>query len=170
MRLPYIDENVVRRVNGILKKSRTNIKVAWVSGPTVGQNLISSAFSKPLCPAGTKHCHACENGLKGKCTKKNTVYKITCQLCKRNGRTEFYIGESTRPVRYRFNEHLSDARLRRPDTPLGDHIADSHFDASGADINSGFSLEIIGLGRDSAELKITESIKIRDLRPTLNMQ
>ena len=33
-----------------------------------------------------------------------------------------YVGECTRPVRYRFNEHLSDARLRKTDTPLGEHI------------------------------------------------
>ena len=169
MRLPYLDENVVRRVNGVLRRSKTNIKVAWISGPTIGNKLISSAFSKPPCPAGTKHCHTCESGLKGKCTKKNIVYKITCSLCERNGRTEFYIGESTRPVRYRFNEHLSDARLRKPDTPLGEHIADSHFNASSTEINSAFTIDIIGWGRDSAELKITESIKIRDLRPTLNM-
>ena len=73
MRLPYIDEDVVRRVNGILKRSGTSLKVAWTSGPTLGQKLITSAFSKPPCPAGQKRCHTWENGLKGKCTKKNVV-------------------------------------------------------------------------------------------------
>ena len=77
-------------------------------------------------------------------TRKALFFPVSChrcQLCKRNGRTEFYIGESTRTVRYRFKEHQSAARLRRPDTLLGNHIAYSHFDASGADINSGFSLK-----------------------------
>ena len=66
------------------------------------------------------------------------------------------------------NEHLGDARLRRADTPLGEHITDVHFDANAADINSGFIIEILGYGRDSAELKITESIKIRNLKTTFN--
>ena len=168
MRLPYVDENVVKRVNGILRKSKTNIKVAWTSGPTLRQKLVRSAFSRPSCPAGARHCHTCDNGLKGRCTYKNVVYKITCQICERDGRTEFYIGESTRPIRYRFNEHLSDGRLRKPDTPLGEHIADAHFNADTSAINSGFNVEILGRGRDSAELKITESIYIRKLKPTLN--
>ena len=143
MRLPYVNEDVVRRVNGILKRSGTNVKVAWISGPTLSQHLITSAFSKPPCPAGTKHCHTCANGLKGKCTKKSIVNKVTCKLCERSGRKVFYIGGSIRPVRYRFNEHLSDARLRRPDTPLGEHIIDAHFNFSSDDINSGFTIEIM---------------------------
>ena len=169
IRLPYVNEDVVRRVSGILRKSGTTLKVAWTSGPTLGQKLITSAFSKPPCPAGQRHCHACESGLKGSCTKRNVVYKITCMMCRTNGRSEFYIGESTRPVRYRYNEHLGDARLRKTDTPLGEHIIDCHFGASNSDINSGFSIEILSSGRDCAEIKITESIHIRNLRPTLNI-
>ena len=168
IRLPYVDETLARKVKGILRKSDTKLRVAWTSGPTLGHKLISSAFSKPPCPAGSKHCHTCENGLRGQCTKKNVIYKIKCEICDKNGRAEFYIGESSRPIRYRFNEHLSDARLRKADTPLGEHISDVHFDANSGDINSGFKIEILGYGRDSAELKITESIKIRNLKPALN--
>ena len=51
---------------------------------------------------------------------------------------------------------------------LGEHITDVHFDANAADINSGLKIELLGYGRDSAELKITESIKIRNLKPTIN--
>ena len=87
MRLPYIDEPTVKRVNRILRSSGTTLQVAWTSGPTLGQKLITSALSKPPCPAGKKHCHTCENGLKGKCTKKNVVYKITCKMCDAKGRT-----------------------------------------------------------------------------------
>ena len=169
LRLPYIDETTVRRVNGILRSSGTPLKVAWTSGPTLGQKLITSAFSNPPCPAGQRLCHTCECGLKGKCATKNVVYKITCKMCEVKRRDESYIGECTRPVRYRFNEHLSDARLRKPDTPLGEHIADVHTNVSHTDINSGFKIEIINLGRDSAEIKIAESIQIRNRKPSLNV-
>ena len=169
MRLPYVDESVVKRVNGILRGSGTAIQVAWTSGPTLGQKLITSALSKPPCPAGKKHCHTCANGLKGKCTMKNVVYKITCVMCETKGRKECYIGESTRPVRYRFNEHLGDARLRRLDTPLGEHMIDYHLDTVHADTNRGFNIEILRSGRDCAEVKIAESIQIKNLKPTLNI-
>ena len=140
MRLPYVNEDVVRWVNGILKRFGTNVKVAWISGPTLSQHLITSAFSKPSCPAGTKHCHTCESGLRGKCTKKNIVYKVTCKLCERSGHKVLYIGESIRPVRCRFDEHLSDARLRRPYTPLGEHIIDAYFNSSSDEISSSFTI------------------------------
>ena len=90
-------------------------------------------------------------------------------MCETTGRTEFYIGESTRPVRYRFNEHLSDARLRKLDTPLGEHIIDSHQNISNTDINQGFNIEILKTGRDCAEIKIAESIQIRNMKPTMNV-
>lgn len=156
-------------MNGVIRKSGTSLKVAWTSGPTLGRKLITSALTKPPCPAGQRYCHTCENGLKGQCTKKCVVYKITCNMCKSNGRTEFYVGECTRPVRYRFNEHLSDARLRKVDTPLGEHMLDFHKDASSSEINTGLRIEILSTGRDCAEIKIAESIQIRDLKPTLNV-
>ena len=169
MRLPYINETVARRVNGILRSSKTGLKAAWVSGPTLSSKLIRSAFTSPPCPSGQRHCHTCDSGLQGKCTRKNVVYQITCRFCEQKKQKEVYIGECTRPVRYRFNEHLSDARLRKPDTPLGDHIAKHHDTLSNAEINKGFRIEIIGMGKDCAEVKIMESIKIRDTKPTLNV-
>ena len=169
MRLPYVNETIARRVNGILRKSSgATMKVAWTSGPTVGDKLITSALSSPPCPAGARHCHTCDNGLKGKCTNKNVIYKISCKLCGTSA-PHFYIGESVRPIRYRFNEHLSDARLRKPDTPLGEHVAAYHTNTSNIEINQGFKIEIIGSGRDCAEIKIAESIHIRNLKPTLNI-
>ena len=69
---------------------------------------------------------------------------------------------------YWFNEHLSDARLRKLDTPLGEHISDSHPELTNRDINSYFNIEILDKGTDCAEVKIRESIHIRNLKPTLN--
>ena len=86
---------------------------------------------------------ACRCGLDGRCLTKNSVYKITCNLCNSTGISEYYIGESKRPIRYRFNEHLWDARLRRMDTPLGEHIPNSHTDISNADVNNAFHIEIL---------------------------
>ena len=110
----------------------------------------------------------CRCGLDGRCLTKSSVYKITCKLCKSTGNSEYYIGESKRPIRYRFNEHLGDARLRRMDTPLGEHILNSHTDISNADVNNAFHIEILSTDRDVPEVKIDESVHIRNLLPTLN--
>ena len=168
MRLPYIDETTAHRVNGILRGSKTPIRVTWTSGPTLGDKLVRSALSQPPCPSGNKQCHTCESGLQGKCTTKNVVYKITCKLCEAEQRAEFYVGECTRPVRYRFNEHLGDARLRKLDTPLGEHIVAYHLDLPNTEINTSFRIEILSIGRDCAEVKIQESLHIKTLKPTLN--
>ena len=168
MRLPYIDETIVRRVNGILRGSKAPIKPVWINDNSLQKRLISSALTNPPCPSGNKQCHTCSNGLQNKCNTKNVVYKITCTLCERNNRQETYIGECTRPVRYRYNEHLSNARLRKLDTPLGEHILHSHSTLSNGEINSSFRIQILDRGKDCADVKIRESIHIRDERPSLN--
>ena len=78
------------------------------------------------------------------------------------------IGENKWPIRYRFNEHLGDARLRRLDTPLGEHVLELHAGISSSDVNNSFRIEILSADRDVTEVKIDESIHIRNLSPTLN--
>ena len=168
MRLPYINETVVRRVSGILRGSKIPVKPVWINENSIQKRLISSALITPPCPSGKKKCHTCENGLKNKCTTKNVIYKITCKSCEANQRVECYIGECTRPVRYRFNEHLSDARLRKLDTPLGEHTLTFHPDFSNTEINNTFRIDILDRGKDCAEVKIRESLHIRKLKPSLN--
>ena len=167
MRLPYVNETIFRRVNGIIRGSKMNIKVARQSGPTLKSKLVRSALEPPACRGKTR-CHSCPNGLSGKCHIKNVVYKISCKNCCSNNKSYFYIGETSRPVRERFKEHLSDARLRRLGTGLGEHILDNHIGLSHKEINSNFRIEILSRNRDVADNKIDESIKIRDSTPNLN--
>ena len=169
MRLPYINDTIVRRVNGILRGSKAPIKPVWINNNSLQKNkIVSSALIRPPCPSGHKQCHTCKNGLQGKCNTKNVIYKITCKPCQQEDRNICYVGECTRPVRYRYNEHLSDARLRKLDTPLGEHTLHSHQDLSNQDINNMFHIDILDRGKDCAEVKIKESIHIRILKPSLN--
>ena len=167
MKLPYVNEMICHRVNGIIRASKMNIRVAWQSGPTLKSKLVRSALEPPTCRGKTR-CHACPTGLSGKCHTKNVVYKISCKNCGNSNKRYFYIGETSRPVRERFKEHLSDARLRRLGTGLGEHILDSHLELSHKEINSNFHIEILSRNRDVADNKIDESIKIRDNTPNLN--
>ena len=78
MQLPYINEDVVRRVNGILRGSKAPIRPVWINDHSLEKVLVSSALTNPPCPSGNRHCHTCTNGLQGKCNTKNVIYKITC--------------------------------------------------------------------------------------------
>ena len=80
----------------------------------------------------------------------------------------FYIGETSRPVRERYKEHLSNARLRTLGTGLGEHVLDMHSELSHKQINSNFQIEVLSRNRDVADNKIDESIKIRDQEPNMN--
>ena len=96
------------------------------------------------------------------------VYRITCRACANAGIQATYIGQTRRPIRVRFNEHLGDARLRKMDTGLGEHTLAHHTDMPNSDINKNFSIEIITTKDHEAELRISESVLIRDHNPTMN--
>ena len=143
-----------------------DVRVAWASGKTVSQHIVRSALNGQPCPAGAKRCHTCEAGLPGRCHTKNVVYKISCNLCNQN--PAIYIGESKRRARERFNEHLRDAKNKTKNTPLGDHVQQAH---PGSTISStSFKISIEQVCKDVADLKIAESIEIRNQRPCLNTQ
>ncbi|XP_043217474.1 uncharacterized protein LOC122379376 [Amphibalanus amphitrite] len=160
--LPYIDETLTRKVNAAVKSSDLDIRVAWKSGPTLSNQLTSSALQPPDCPRGCrKTCSTCEGGLKGRCHTKNVVYEIKCKMC-----GDTYIGKTKRMVRTRFMEHLGDARNKRKGTDLGDHILTAHPTAQ--PMNTDFEISILHRCKDEANLLITESIEIRNKKPALN--
>ena len=160
--LPFIDDDLTRKINAKVRSSGLPIKIAWQRGQTVSNILVRSALNPPRCPSGSKTCNACEAGLRGKCTTKNVVYEIQCALCQNTN----YIGETKRLIRLRFNEHLRDAKNRTTDTPFGDHMRQHHPDA--VLTASSLRIRILRRCRDVASLKITESKYIRDLQPKLN--
>ena len=164
--LPFIDDDLTRKINAKVRSSGLPIKIAWQRGQTVSSALVRSALNPPKCPSGNKRCHACEAGVKGHCTTKNVVYEIKCTLC--HDHETNYIGETKRLLRLRYNEHLWDAKNKTEDTPFGDHIRNYHPDATITP--SSMPLNILRRCKDVASLKITESKYIRDLTPTMNTQ
>ena len=103
-------------------------------------------------------------GLKEKCHSKNAVYMITCNLC---AHKTTYIGESKRSVRLRFNEHLRDAKNKTKNTPFGEHFMTCHPNIK-IDHHT-LTISILQVCKDMAELKIAESIEIRNHKPALNI-
>ena len=161
--LPFIDDDLTRKINAKVRSSGLPIKISWQRGQTVSNILVRSALNPPKCPSGKKACHACAAGVEGECTTKNVVYEIRCTLCQAT-----YVGETKRLVRLRFNEHLRNAKNQTADTPFGDHMRHQHPDSTLS--SSSLRLRILRRCKDVASLKITESKYIRDLHPKLNTQ
>ena len=164
--LPFVDDSLSRKVSSAVKASNLPLRVAWKSGKTLSDVLTRSALEPPPCPAGKRPCNSCQAGLKGKCHTKNVVYLITCLLCS-SSPPNSYIGETKRSVRERFNEHLRDAKNKTKNTPLGEHILKMH--TSDTITSGSFKVSILQICKDVAELKIAESIHIRNQRPSLNI-
>ena len=88
----------------------------------------------------------------------------TCKLC---ARETSYVGESKRSFRLRFNEDLRDAKNKTRSTPFGEHFMLVHANAKVDEIS--LSISILQVCKDMAELKIVESMEIRNRKPVLNI-
>ena len=91
---------------------------------------------------------------------KNAVYELQCSLCGKK-----YVGETCRPVRLRYNEHLRDGLNKKPGTPLGEHFVKEHPDQQPTDTT--LTVRIVRKCKDEADRRIAESITIRDTIPAL---
>lgn len=164
--LPYIDEELLCKVKSKVKRSGLDVRVAWQNKEKIKNKVVRTAMSKPTCPGG-KRCHTCSAGFVGDCAQKNVVYEIRCEICRQDGHDSVYIGETKRPLRLRFNEHVRDSKHRTPDTPMGDHFQVSHSNISVGD-SVPLSVKVIYKSKDHPDRKIAESLLIRKHRPNLN--
>jgi len=164
--LPYVDEELLCKIQSKVKKSGFNIRIAWRNPQKLKNKLVRSSLSKPRCPGGQR-CHTCASGFTGDCTQQNVVYKLNCRVCQRNGQGSTYIGETKRPVRLRFNEHLRDARNETEGIPMGDHFKEHHSTLNTRSIIP-LEIQILYKSSDHPDRKIAESLLIKKDRPRLN--
>ena len=161
--LPFIDETLTRKVEATLRSVNLDLTAAWVNGNTLTKRLVHSALEPPPCRAGNRSCRTCNSGLRGRCTAKNVVYEITCEMC---SPPKKYIGETKRCVRYRFDEHFRDGANHTDQTPFGDHMTACHPSEPAPQL----SITILRRCKDGADRKIAEALAIRDRNPKLNSQ
>ena len=154
------------KVKSKVKKSGLNVRIAWKNDQQLKNKPVRSSLSKPKCPGGQR-CHTCRSGFSGDCTQKNVVYELTCNICKRSGQDRTYIGETKRPVRLRFNEHIRDVFNESEDTPMGDHFRESHPGTDGG--ANPLGIRILYLSKDHPDWKIAESLLIQKGHPQLNV-
>ena len=163
--LLYVNETVLCKVKRVARSSGLNLNVASYTPDTLKRKLVHSSLTDPPCPSGNRTCNTCKMIRKGRCTDKNVVYELTCKLC---GAT--YVGESKRPLRLRYNEHLRCAVNETGLTPVGDHFKACHQGISKVDKLADPPLEVKVLmkTKDHPDRKIAESMYIKNLKPRLN--
>ena len=163
--LPYVNETVLCKVKRVARKSGLDVNVASYTPDTIKRNLVHSSLTHPPCPSGNRTCNTCKVITKGKCTDKNVVYELTCTLC-----GAMYIGESKRPLRLRFNEHLRCAVHETELTPIGDHFKSCHKEVPKAVklADPPLQVSVLMKTRDHPDRKIAESLCIRNKKPNLN--
>ena len=161
--LPYIDDGLAHKINGILRNSGLNMQPAWSNKNTIKKHLVKSALQPPPCPGGGRACNTCLGGLEGRCHVTGVIYHMTCTLCNKH-----YIGETGRMIRQRYNEHLGDARNRRENTPWGLHFQCYHQNTTPSpDI---IRIKILKQISYITDRKIGETTFLRDLQPAINTQ
>ena len=94
------------------------------------------------------------------CNDRFLVYKFNCKKCE-----EFYIGQTSRPFKYRFLEHKRAIEKNRSSSALAEH---RHRQGPGVSSILDFDLQILDQCRDALDNKLTEARFIKRLRPKIN--
>ena len=110
------------------------------------------------------------------CRRSNITYKRTCRLCLAVGNHTVYIGESSRSLHERFNEHAEDIQ-KTPDTShMATHLMTSHLNNWEEHVETGdpwkcFKVEIFKTHRTAFSRQIHEAVAImREAGTLLNSQ
>ena len=98
---------------------------------------------------------------KGKCKKKNIVYKIECKLCLVKGETGVYWGETARTAQLRGSEHVSDFNKQREGSHMIKHLESKHQGEGVGDPAQGsFKMKVHRKYRSPLERQLGEALNI----------
>ncbi|EYC18886.1 hypothetical protein Y032_0026g1428 [Ancylostoma ceylanicum] len=96
MVMPYVDERLANRINCAVRNSKIPARLIFRPPRSLKELLTSSRQYESVCVR--EHCSICtETQI---CGLKNTVYEVKCMAC-----FETYIGETSRPLFERIDEH-----------------------------------------------------------------
>ena len=95
------------------------------------------------------------------CLDRFLVYKFTCKYC-----LDFYIGETSRPFKYRFKEHARSLNLKDDKSALSTNAKVVH---SSVQLTiEDFDLHIVSRWKTPIETRLAEARAIDWFRPPLN--
>ncbi len=165
--LPHLTDQCTAQIRRAAEQYKIPVRVISKPGRKL-KNMLTS--SKPLderqCP--NTNCTTCEALDKGKCTDRNLVYQVTCELdnCRQAG-IGVYNGETYRPIHDRYTEHVRSANnptaVSYKEKPLAKHYTQQHPGSTPK-----LSLKILEKASSTNNRKIREARLITKNKPDLN--
>ena len=153
----FINDRFNKKVNKILKQYSFPIKAIFKPN-----RKLSHCFRPKNIKQKHENCNICIRlPEKYNCDDRFIVYKFTCNLCQK-----FYIGETCRPLRFRYEEHKRSLEKNDKKSALSEHAVTDHPGASLVLLD--FDLCILAKFRNPVETRIHEARQINNLRPPLN--
>ena len=155
----------------------TVVKIVEKPGAPILAGLApNNPFKSPTCPKPDCPLHS--GKCQGKCAIENILYKATCNICQQHQIDEgatmdkviqrTYIGETSRTLRIRANQHLNDLRrcsrnqnLEEGTSWMWDHLKSSHGSRTNPNPQEDFSFEMISSHKDPMTRPIMEAVRIQ---------
>ena len=94
------------------------------------------------------------------------VYHFECNLCKKKNNVASYVGETTRKLRVRINEHFTLYKDRLRLSEISKHVINEH---DGELNRKNWNLRVIYIEKDEFKRKAAEAFFIHKLQPNLNL-
>ena len=142
--VPYISDNINHKIRNIFKSTHLPVRVYSKSFSL--RNALKTN-SKKEC--AWKSCILKNDKI---CLKTNVVYHIKCNKCSNS-----YIGSTIKEFHIRYKQHFNDDKS-------------AIFKHNQICNNNSYSCKIIASDNDFVNLRIKESMKIHEIKPTLNSQ
>ena len=155
LKLGFVNDKTDRDIRKLIKKYELPINL--VSSPN---KTLYNALKFKQKVEKHESCLVCESlPNKMKCTDRFLVYKFTCHHCK-----DFYIGQTSRPFKHRFNEHKRAVDKGNVDSSaMAEHCLKCRPKRL-----TDFDLEILDKCKDALDTRLTEARYIKQLIPKIN--
>ena len=139
-------------------------KIVEKGGTSLQQLLVkSNPWEGGMC--GRSGCVPCQAGVeKSKCFKRNILYESSCNICRREGLEEVYVGESSRSGYERGGEHVRDCLTKKDDSHMWKHMEGAHAGEKTPD----FSFKVIKTFQSALMRQVSEAVRVERRGKVLN--
>jgi hypothetical protein len=160
--IPFISRSFTNDIRRAVQRSNLNVRIVQQPQASLKNLLVESRPYDKTCK-DVKKCLVCRtSSVPVQCSQKDTVYQVTCNLC-----GAIYIGETSRPLVTRFQEHYRSAS--NPTAKSYQNMAFSkHYNDQHPRVKPNLSVKVLKKTKGSLQRKITEALFIQKLKPDLN--
>ena len=157
------NSELAKQCQKALREAELKIRVVERAGQSIKQALVRS---NPLNENSCKQddCKTCQLNPKANCKSRDIVYRITCVGSHEEHCGESYVGESSRSLGERINEHMHGYEKEDKNLMLFKHIKEKH-----GGVRQELKIEKLATFPGDAMLRqVTEAVFINETTPALN--